>query len=95
MIGLVCVTLAVELAGSTDATLERIEGIETRDNVRNGHRGGDSGDNGGPSLLGRGVDSSGTGVVAGLDNGDFLSEPFLSLPFPNTVFLNDPFLLRF
>ena len=32
--------------------------------------------------------------MTGLDSGDFLSEPFLSLPFPSTVFLKEPFLLR-
>ena len=88
--------LAADDAGSTDAILERILVMDTRDSVRNGHRGGDSGDAGlDRSLLGRGVSASGAGVVTELDNGLFLSEFFLSLPFPRTVFLSDPFLLRF
>lgn len=87
--------LAADDAGSTDATLERMEGIETRDVVRNGHRGGDSGDAGvDRSVLGLGVASSGRGVVAGLERGDFAPDPFLSLPFPRTFFLRLPFLFR-
>jgi hypothetical protein len=87
--------LAVELAGSNDAILERMLGIETRDSVRNGHRGGDPGETGEEnSRFGR-DGSSAVGVVAGLDNGLLLlSDAFLSLPFPSTVFLSDPFLLR-
>ena len=34
---------AAEETGSKDATLERMEGIETRERVRKGHRGGRSG----------------------------------------------------
>ena len=89
---------AVDEAGSTEAMLERIEGIDTRDSVLNGHRGGDSGGMGRvKSRLGRGVgSSSGAGVVTGLDSGDFFrSDPLRSLPFPSTVFLSDPFLFLF
>lgn len=35
-----------------------------------------------------------TGVVFGLDKGDFLSRPFLSLPLPKTAFRSDPFRFR-
>jgi len=37
---------AADDAGSMDAILLRIEGMDTRDNVRNGHDGGESGDTG-------------------------------------------------
>lgn len=47
---------AAEDAGSTDATLERMDGIEIFESVRKGHRGGDSGRIGlERSLEGRGV----------------------------------------
>jgi hypothetical protein len=94
---------AAEEAGSIEAMLLRIEGMETRDSVRNGHEGGDSGETGlDKSWLARGVgrascSSSAVETVgeSALDRGDFLtSGAFLSLPFPKTVFLSDPFLLR-
>lgn len=92
------ITDAAEDAGSKDGTLDRIEGIEIFDNVRNGHLCGISGDTGlVKSWLGRGVTSILEGVVdasGSLESGDFLSDPLRSLPFPKTVFLSDPFLLR-
>lgn len=99
---------AAEDAGSTDATLERIEGIEALDSLRKGHRGGDSGRTGlERSLDGRGVMSlsetrwaakelfSFSSVVLVLERGDrvfVVSELLRSLPLPSTVFLRDPFL---
>ena len=64
---------AAEEMGSKEATLERIEGIETRERVRKaeGQRGGSSGvgvtsaDVSGSSLLGRGVSTSSTSLVIG------------------------------
>ena len=44
MVGLVIE--AEEEAGSTEAMLLRIEGMETRERVRKGHDGGESGDTG-------------------------------------------------
>ena len=83
--------------GSRDAMLERMEGIETRDRVRNGQRGGDSG------LVGLTtcafcVGVSTAGVVAGDESGDFSlfkSEPLRSRFLPRTVFRSEPFLFRF
>lgn len=92
------VMLAADDAGSNEGTLERIDGSETLDRVRNGHLGGESGETGVSVLrLARGVSSNSgefNGEVLLLDNGERLSDPFLSLPFPRTAFLNDPFLLR-
>lgn len=44
MVGLVME--AVDEGGSRDAVLLRIDGIETRERVRKGHEGGDSGETG-------------------------------------------------
>lgn len=90
---------AAEEAGSIDAMLLRIDGMDTLESVRNGHEGGDSGDTGldRSVLLARGVGASSsvgvcTGVELALESGDFfISEVFLSLPFPSTVLRNEPF----
>lgn len=101
MVGLV--TEAKDEAGSMDAMLLRIEGIETRDKVRKGHEGGDSGEVGLDSSWatpGAGGACSSSGLCAVEESapasGDlFTSEHFLSLPLPKTVFRRDPFLFRF
>lgn len=93
---------AAEDAGSREAILLRIEGMETLESVLNGHDGGESGDTGlDRSILARGVGACScrgvcTGVALALDNGDFfMPEDLPSLPFPSTVLRRDPFLLRF
>ena len=96
--------------GSNEAMLERRDGIETRERVRKGQRGGTSGVRavgGARSRLGRGVSTSSSvlsvsigGVVGavfgglGLDSGDFLSEPLRSLALPSTALRSEPLRLR-
>lgn len=90
-VGDVRIEAALEM-GSKEATLERREGIETRERVRKGQRGGRSGVGalavlGGRSRLGRGVSTSsvlsmGAGGVVGAMVGGFGLESgdFLSEP---------------
>lgn len=93
---------AVDEAGSIEAMLLRMEGMDTRDKLRNGHEGGESGEMGlvRSWWFARGVGgascSSSVGWAKGaseVERGDFLtSGVFRSFPFPSTVFLNEPVL---